>query len=137
MPLTCNGGNTRNRVGKCPKHGDVPCSTGPQHGTGAGVERNMVLNDQQWYTACLDTPLTMRRCLSASEAFYVAGCCVKSRERETTDAGRPGFPKHHGKLVSYDATADKVLVRGHGDAVSPKFVWRGTRAEYVSLWECD
>lgn len=93
---------------------------------------NMVIDDALWYTAWLDTPMWMRTSHgNPSEQMKEPGCCVCSREREGQ------WPKHHGKLVSYDEEADRVVVRGHDSAVSPRFVWTGTKAEYFRTWICD
>ena len=91
-----------------------------------------VVDEKAWFEACLDTPLCPpRNPASAEEAMKTPGCCVKSKAR------RYGFPDRFGVLVSFDESADKVLVRGYGDAVSPKFVWTGTIPEYFATWDCD
>jgi len=92
----------------------------------------MEIDDKKWYAAWLDTPMWMvNRPTNESEAAKEPGCCVKSRERDGI------WPKHHGKLVSYDKEADRVVVRGHDSAVSPRFVWEGTTSEYHRTWICD
>jgi hypothetical protein len=97
----------------------------------------MIVDDKVWYQAWLDTPIVMPRCSSAHEAMKTPGCAVKSRER-VTEGDFKGFPKMTGKLVKYtDDLGERCIVRGHGDATSPKFVWYGTLREYLSIWECD
>jgi hypothetical protein len=93
----------------------------------------MEIDDKAWYNAWLDTPLGMhRRGVIESDAMTIPGCCVKSREREGM------WPKHHGKLVSYtDDLGGRIVVRGHDSAVSPRFVWIGTKEEYYRTWICD
>lgn len=99
-------------------------------------------NDALWYEAYLDTPLIVpqdrvaeaHRRRDPNVLRDVAGVCVKSRER---DPVRGGFPARTGKLVLHDASRDYVVVRGYGDAVSPRFVWAGTVAEYDAAWEVD
>lgn len=95
---------------------------------------SMVVDDAAWYQAWLDTPIGMPRTETAAEAMKTPGCCVKSREHNT-EGTFTGLPMHYGKLVMY--TDDRVVVRGYGDCTSPKFVWRGTKAEYHAVWECD
>jgi hypothetical protein len=100
-------------------------------------------NDEtRWYQARLDTPLGGPDPLRVAEAHRrndpdvlldCPGTCLKSRKRE----GAHGFPTHHGILVAYDAARDHVLVRGHGDLVSPRCVWEGTVADYRATWEVD
>ena len=93
---------------------------------------DMVVDDVKWGEAWLDTPLGFRGGHSTREdAMRSEGCAVKSRVLEK------GWPKHTGKLVIFDEKADRVVVRGHGDVVSPKFVWTGTVREYWMFWECD
>lgn len=92
--------------------------------------KNMILDDTKWHEAWLDTPLVMaRRASSKAEAMTIPGAAVKSIER-----GGDGMPLHHAKIVTY---GDEVVLRGYGDAVSPRFVWRGTQQDYYRLWECD
>lgn len=93
----------------------------------------MFKDEKQWYEAWLNTPLTFPRGLSEHEAFKTPGCCVKSQEKDSD--GR--WPVMTGILVSYNEERDEIVVRGHGDTVSPKFVWKGTRREYVRVWRCD
>lgn len=98
---------------------------------------SMKVDDRAWYAAYLDTPLTIGRYSSPAEAMKHPGCAVKTRERICTGDFK-GFPVHTGKLVYYsEDLGEECLVRGHGDAVSPKFVWRGTVREYLATWECD
>jgi len=92
----------------------------------------MTIDDKLWSDAWLDTPLGIKRADSREEAMKNPGCCVKSYEKDDKVLH---WPKHTGKLVEYSEA--RVVVRGHGDEVSPKFVWIGTGAEYHRMWECD
>jgi hypothetical protein len=87
-------------------------------------------NDEKlWYEAWLNTPLWMQPgATSPTEAMKRPACCVKHRR----GAGESPLT---GVLVSFDEAS--VVVRGHGDATSAKFVWRGTVAEYFGYWDCD
>lgn len=87
------------------------------------------LDDRKWADAWLDTPLTLPVGLSMDQTFKTPGCCVKSRDKRAQ--------YQFGKLVRYDEAADAVVVRGHNSGISPRFVWTGTRAEYVREWEID
>jgi hypothetical protein len=92
----------------------------------------MIIDDKLWYDAWLDTPLAIKRAVSREEAMKQPGCCVKSYERDGS------WPRYTGKLTSYsDDLGERITVRGHGDAISPKFVWTGTKAEYYRTWDCD
>jgi hypothetical protein len=92
----------------------------------------MEIDDNKWAQAWLDTPLWMQyRANSPTEAMKIPACAVKSREIAN------GMPAHFGKLVSYDEATDRIVVRGHDSAVSPRFVWVGTKAEYFRMWDCD
>jgi hypothetical protein len=93
-----------------------------------------IVDETVWLVAWLNTPFGRpSNPASAHEAMKTASCCVKSKELASPN----GFPKETGVLVSYDEVEDQVVVRGHGDCVSPKFVWSGTVAEYFAIWECD
>lgn len=99
------------------------------------ITDKIVQDDVRWYSAYLDTPFGISPSRSAEEAMRKPGCAVQSRE---IDCDNPhGFPKHHGKLVTFDESADRVVVRGHNSPVSPRFLWEGTVREYLALWECD
>lgn len=93
----------------------------------------MIVDDKKWAEAWLDTPFGRPKDpKSAHEAMKVPSCGVKSKERS-----EKGWPKHTGQLVAYSEERDQVIVRGYGDAVSPKFVWTGTVPEYFAFWDCD
>jgi hypothetical protein len=105
----------------------------------------LIEDETQWYQAYLDTPFSIPkdRVDAAHQAcdpnmlLDVPGVCVRSKERE---AKSPSFPKHHGKLVKYDAEArhvEQVVVRGHGTPVSPRAIWVGSIASYRDMWEVD
>lgn len=93
----------------------------------------IVVDESRWFRAWENTSLVRGNYPTPQEAAKHSGCCVKTRER---DAGT-GFPTMTGVLVSYDADADRVVVRGYGDFVSPCFVWEGSVRQYLSTWECD
>jgi len=59
------------------------------------------------------------------------------RVLQTLPASAPVYIKDADTVVVFDAEADKVIVRGLGDEISPKFVWHGTVAEFTAFWECD
>lgn len=88
-----------------------------------------------YHNAYLDTNLNPRLDgLTQQQAFLVLGACVKATERDP----QTGWPKHHGRLVSYDKNADRVVVRSHEDGITePRRVWTGTVAEYHECWEVD
>lgn len=91
----------------------------------------MIVDEKKWVEAFLDTPFGRpQNPASAHDAMMMPSCGVKSKERS-----EKGWPKHCGQLVAYSEA--KVIVRGYGDAVSPKFVWTGTVPEYFSFWDCD
>jgi hypothetical protein len=95
---------------------------------------NQIIDDKAWFEACLNTPLGQPRAArSPDEAMRTPGCCVKSRAL----CSRTGLPRDTGVLASFDDGNNSVLVRGHGDHVSPKFVWMGTILEYFATWDCD
>ena len=98
------------------------------------IADSIIFDDRRWFKAWLNTPSGISQSRTSEEAARKPGCAVKSRER---DPDRLGLPKHHGKLVVFDEGADRVVVRGWGDEVSPRFVWEGTVREYLALWECD
>jgi len=93
---------------------------------------SMMIDEEKWYSAWLDTPISYTAQRTPEATMKQPGCSVKSREKVG------GWPKHTGKLVSFiDTLGGRCIVRGHGDAVSSKFVWEGTVQEYLATWECD
>lgn len=70
---------------------------------------------------------------SALDAMHMPGCCVKSLEKEK----RGGFPKYFGKLCALDKKMDLVGVVGAAYMPEQEFIWLGTYAEYLRVWECD
>jgi len=94
---------------------------------------NFTHNEELWYTMLLDTPFRGKRhseARSAEEAALLPGNAVKS-----LITGDNSFPKYTGILVYYKE--DQVCIRGHGDFVSPKFVWYGTKEQYHQMWVVD
>lgn len=93
----------------------------------------LVIDEKKWAEAFLDTPFGRPQDpKSAHDAMKTPSCGVKSKERDERK-----WPKHTGQLVAYDEPGNRVIVRGYGDAVSPKFVWTGSVAEYFGFWDCD
>ena len=91
-----------------------------------------IVNDEnRWHSMWLDTPFRGETHARADQhtATCLPGNAVKSKE-----LGGDGWPKYTGILVIYD---DECIVRGHGSPVSPKFVWRGSKAEYHHTWIVD
>jgi hypothetical protein len=99
-------------------------------------------NDVAYCEAMLDTPFgspliitnggEVRGPNSASEAFGIPGCHVKSNEV----VGQ--WPRYFGRLVS--CRDDLWIVASkpptHGVDSKPT-VWTGTFAEYAAMWRCD
>jgi len=90
-----------------------------------------------WSEAWLDTPIrtaaTHGKSLSRSDAGKLPGNAVKTKERAPNSV----WPKWLGVLVSFDREKDSVLVRSHAEDAPPRWVWRGTVAEYCAAWEVD
>lgn len=122
--MECNGLNIKGRVGQCPLHRDLVCLPEVD-----GKKLN--IDEKAWYNAYLDTPMGLPKGLTEDQAFMTPGCCVKTRET----SGH--WPVMTGKLVDLNMERDRVLVRGHGDVVSPRFVWEGTVRDYRRVWRCD
>lgn len=97
------------------------------------IAETMELDKARWHDAWLDTPLSRPPARTPGEAMLQPGCCVKSREMQD------GWPRHFGVLVllNLDLSVDRAVVRGHGTPASPRFVWEGTIAEYLAVWDCD
>jgi len=98
------------------------------------IEDGMVIDAARHHALWLDTPAGCQSSTTREETAKRSGCAVKSLERE---GGWRHLPVHHGRLAAYDEAADRVCVIGYDDPVSPPFVWEGTVAEYVALWECN
>jgi hypothetical protein len=67
---------------------------------------------------------------SPEEAMGIPGCCVKSKERVDDK-----WPKWFGRLVSI--SEEKVIVISHPQDKDERFIWKGTKVQYFSLWDCD
>ena len=100
----------------------------PRYG---GIEMSKITNDDNlWYNWWLDTPTTPPGGNTAEEALIKPGNCVKSIKSENN-----GFPKYCGRLSK--CSEDKCVVIGHNSSVSTKFVWSGTKQEYLTTWIVD
>lgn len=88
-----------------------------------------------YHTAYMETVFAPRLAgLTREQAFLTLGACVKSIELAEPN----GWPKHTGRLVTYDKQSDRVVVRSHEDGITePRRVWTGTVAEYHAFWEVD
>ncbi len=81
-----------------------------------------------WEVEWENMPMSPPGGRTAKEALLAPGNAVKSKSRR---GGR--FSRRFGKLARIDD--EGVVVISHpGD---PKFVWSGTRAEYIDAWDVD
>ena len=90
------------------------------------------INPQEYADYWQDAPIGMAgpEPKTMEEAMRTPGCCVKSKERES-----PGsWPRYFGKVCSY--SEDKVVIVSY-QVHTPLYMWEGTAAQYLDLWNCD
>ena len=88
-----------------------------------------------WSRKMMDMPFDRPGGNSPREAMEVSGNCVKSKEREGPNDS--GFPKYHGRVLTFDKDKDEVEILSHNDKFSKHFIWCGSISEYFEIWNCD